>query len=270
METENDKQKFSASTRSKLGLVLGIAGIATLTTAIVVVALSAFGRIEWTQALTLVYWCAAAAALALLLIVVFALVRRRRGRPFFQLWPVLGAASAVVVVAYAVDWVAAWVEHPAIHDVSTDLADPPTFAVLPLRADNLDAVPGSDRRSMANLNPRQRWAAIHQDEYPGIRSVRIDDGAADVLEKAGRLARDRGWDIEENSPQGRLEARGTATLLAMPFIVVVEARPSGDGTASLIDMRMIAETGRSDHGVLAEEVESFLADLSGTTTAVRQ
>ena len=157
---------------------------------------------------------------------------------------------------------------PAIHDISTDLADPPQFKALPLRADNLDQVPGADLKAMSGLNPQQRWVLIHQQSYGDIRSVRINESAASVMAKAARLAEARGWEIVLNVPaEGRLEATAATKLMRFKDDIVLRVRPTETGDGSIVDMRSVARVGVSDLGYNAKLVRSFLADLSGTVTA---
>ncbi|HMO69704.1 MAG TPA: hypothetical protein PKE25_13830, partial [Novosphingobium sp.] len=49
---------------------------------------------------------------------------------------------------------------PAIHDVTTDLANPPQFEVLPLRADNL-----------AGVGTGENWRKIHARAYGDLAPV---------------------------------------------------------------------------------------------------
>jgi hypothetical protein len=160
---------------------------------------------------------------------------------------------------------------PAIHDISTDLADPPSFRTLTLRADNLDAIPGMDDADMKGMSPQQRWAVVHQKEYGNIRSVRINEPVPSVIAKAERLAEARGWDIAEAAPEeGRLEATETSALFRFKDDVVLRVKPSDTGEGSIVDMRSVSRVGVSDLGANAKRVRSFLADLSGTVTAVPQ
>lgn len=179
---------------------------------------------------------------------------------------IIGMALALLYVGWMLSIIATARSVPAIHDISTDLADPPQFQTLVVREDNLDNIPDSD--DMQGLTPLQRWTRLHQDAYPAVRSVRIDMKVAEVIEKAERLAESRGWNVASSVPaQGRLEATETTAIFGFKDDVVIRARPTQDGNASIIDMRSISRVGQSDLGANAQRVESFLADLSGTTTA---
>lgn len=159
---------------------------------------------------------------------------------------------------------------PAIHDVSTDLADPPTFQTLQMRSDNLDNVPGTDDEAMQGLTPQQRWAVVHQKDYGDIRSVRINEPVPMVIAKAERLAKARDWDVAIALPEeGRLEATDTSAFFRFKDDVVLRVRPSDTGDGSIVDMRSVSRVGQSDLGVNAKRVRSFLADLTGTVSAAR-
>jgi uncharacterized protein (DUF1499 family) len=157
---------------------------------------------------------------------------------------------------------------PAIHDISTDLADPPQFRMLAVRADNLDQIPGEGDAGMKGMNPQQRWAALHAKAYGDVRSVRIAMPVADTIAKAERLAKVRNWEIAVSDPvEGRLEATDTSRFFRFKDDVVLRIRPTEDRTGSIIDMRSISRVGVSDLGVNAKRVRSFLADMAGTNPA---
>lgn len=189
---------------------------------------------------------------------------RVAARPLRWAGMALGGALAVWLLSFA--YTARSV--PAIHDISTDLADPPQFRMLAVRADNLDQIPGEDDPEMKGMNPLQRWAAIHGKAYGDIRSVRIAMPVAEVIAKAERLAKVRGWEIAVSDPiEGRLEATETTRFFRFKDDVVIRVRPTEDGTGSIVDMRSISRVGISDLGVNAKRVRSFIADLAGTNPA---
>jgi hypothetical protein len=98
-----------------------------------------------------------------------------------------GMALGVGMMAWLLSFAWAGRSVPAIHDISTDLADPPQFAQLAVRADNLDKIPGENDDGMKGMSPQQRWVLIHQNAYGDIRSVRINQPVSDVVAKAERL-----------------------------------------------------------------------------------
>ena len=193
--------------------------------------------------------------------------RRRKGMRTKMPRLLVGMLSAAIFAGYIGYQVSVAKSLPAIHDISTDLADPPQFVALQLRADNWDAIPGTDDGDMQGLSPRQRWALLHQEAYPDIRSVRVNMPVADVIAAADRLAQDRDWDVAAaDQARGRLEATDTVSAFRFKDDVVLRVRPAAGGEGSIIDMRSVSRVGQSDIGVNAERVRSFLSDLSGTTT----
>ncbi|MDE0933180.1 MAG: DUF1499 domain-containing protein [Novosphingopyxis baekryungensis] len=193
--------------------------------------------------------------------------RRRKGMRTKMPRLLVGMLSAAIFAGYIGYQVSVAKSLPAIHDISTDLADPPQFVALQLRADNWDAIPGADNGDMQGLSPRQRWALLHQEAYPDIRSVRVNMPVADVIAAADRLAQDRDWDVvAADQARGRLEATDTVSAFRFKDDVVLRVRPAAGGEGSIIDMRSVSRVGQSDIGVNAERVRSFLSDLSGTTT----
>ncbi|WP_165853461.1 DUF1499 domain-containing protein [Aurantiacibacter aquimixticola] len=140
--------------------------------------------------------------------------------------------------------------HPPLHDISTDLEEPPEFRQLTLREDNL--VP---------FNNMEEWRSAHREGYPDIQPVVIDRSPEAVLANARTLAEERGWEIVNVDPaQGVLEATATAGFIRFFDDVVVEVTPVADGSTR-VDMRSVSRVGVSDLGYNAERVSSFLADL---------
>ncbi len=221
----------------------------------------------WQAGLGILPWTGLVALIALIVAIVGIILDRRKDRK--TRWPLLGIGTLVSLgfIGYLASYAMTLASLPAIHDITTDLADPPQFSALTLRADNWDNIPGADDSAMRGMNPRQRWATLHQGAYPDIRSVRIDQPVAEVIEKAKRLAEDRGWDVANVDPaSGHLEATATISLFRFKDDVVIRARAAENGQASIIDMRSVSRVGIHDLGANAKRVRQFLSDLSGTTT----
>ncbi len=229
---------------------------------------SGIGLWGWQAGLGILPWTGLIAVIALIIAIVGIILDRRKQRK--TRWPLLGLGTIVSLgfVGYLASYAMTIGSLPAIHDITTDLADTPQFSALTLRADNWDNIPGADDGEMRGMNPRQRWATLHQDAYPDIRSVRIDQPVAEVIEKAKRLAEDRGWEVVSVDPaSGHLEATATISLFRFKDDVVIRARAAENGQASIIDMRSVSRVGIHDLGANAKRVRQFLSDLSGTTTA---
>ena len=174
-----------------------------------------FGLWGWQAGLSILPFTGLAALIALIIAIVGIILDRRKGRK--TRWPLLGLGTVVTLGFPGVSGQLCDHHCHACRPSMTSpliLADPPAILGLcRLRADNWDNIPGADDSDMQGMNPRQRWATLHQDAYPDVRSVRIDEPVADVIEKARRLAEDRGWEIANIDPAaGHLEATATISL----------------------------------------------------------
>lgn len=231
---------------------------------------SDWGFWPWTSGMTGVTWSAGLAGFALLAALFFGWRARKGGIAIPRVLRWLGILVSVGYLAWLATFLIAQMSSPAIHDISTDLADPPQYGTLVLRPDNLDHVPGANDAAMHGMNPQQRWAAIHQKSYGDIRSVRINLPVAEVMAKAQRLAEARGWDIAATSPdEGRLEATAESRFFGFHTDMVLRVRPAENGVGSIVDMRATARELQNDRGTSAATLRAFLADLSGTLTATQ-
>ena len=145
-------------------------------------------------------------------------------------------------------------EVPAIHDITTDLANPPAFQTLPLRADNL-----------AGVETLDNWRRIHGAAYGDLRPVTINRPVAAVMADAHRLAEAQGWRIAAfDAAAGRLEATASVSYIRFYDDVLIVATPTADGQGSIVNMRSVSRIGVSDFGVNARRIRAFLADLQRT------
>jgi len=253
-----------------LGYLVLIAGLGALVWGAVAAVGTGWGFWEYTSGLKGVAGAFLLGIVAILMGLFQELRVRKSSTPPLRVRRWIGILVALVYVGWVGTFLVKALTVPAIHDVSTDLADPPAFQTLQLRADNWDAVPGADDAKMRGLTPEQRWAMVHQKAYGDIRSVRVNEPVPMVIAKAERLAKARGWDVATSLPEeGRLEATETSAFFQFKDDVILRVRPSDTGEGSIVDMRSVSRVGQSDLGVNAKRVRSFLADLTGTVTAAQ-
>lgn len=253
------------------GTVILIAGIGAFIWGLVSALGTGWGFWEYTSGLKGVTWAFFLALGAILLGALFGWRARKSITPPPRKRRWAGMLAGLIYAGWVGTFLTAALTVPAIHDISTDLADPPAFRTLSLRSDNLDAIPGMDNEEMKGMTPQQRWVVIHQKKYGDIRSVRINEPVPSVISKAERLAKARGWDVAVSLPEeGRLEATVTSALFRFKDDIVLRVKPTDTGEGSIVDMRSVSRVGVSDLGVNAKRIRSFLADLSGTVTSVPQ
>ena len=165
----------------------------------------------------------------------------------------IGLIPALLVFGFLAFGASSAGKYPAIHDATTDLADPPAFEVLELRKDNL-----------VGVETVENWRKIHAEAYPELATIIIDKPVAEVIADAEKLANARGWTVAKADPAaGRLEATAYAAWIRFQDDVVLRARPLDDGQRSEVDMRSVSRVGVGDLGYNANRVKEFLADLKG-------
>lgn len=190
------------------------------------------------------------------LVGMFARFGRRDGKMIAVLAVLVGAGFAVYLgnfyrIARSV---------PAIHDATTDLADPPQFRTLPLRADNLAKIPDLGRPGWDLLPPDERWRAVHADAYGDLKPLRLATPPAATLRKAEQVARELGWAVAAVDPRGQVEATDTTRFFRFRDDVVIRIRP-GERGGSVVDVRSVSRVGISDLGENARRVRRFLKKM---------
>ena len=140
---------------------------------------------------------------------------------------------------------------PPIHDITTDIENPPRFAaVLPRRA----GAPNSADYGGAEVAAQQRAA------YPDIRPLQLDVPPARAFALARAAASELGWEIvAADSAAGRLEATDRTFWFGFHDDIVVRVTPEGNG--SRIDVRSVSRVGRGDAGTNARRIRRFLEQV---------
>jgi uncharacterized protein (DUF1499 family) len=140
---------------------------------------------------------------------------------------------------------------PPIHDVTTDLDDPPAF---------VDLVPLRRRTPKGVEHGGPGVAALQRQGYPDLGPLDLAVPAADALRAADAVARRLGWDVVSVAPgEGRLEATATTRWFGFKDDVVVRVRSRGRG--SRVDVRSVSRVGHGDLGANAARIRHFLEAL---------
>jgi uncharacterized protein (DUF1499 family) len=166
------------------------------------------------------------------------------------------AAGVVAVPAY---WLYLARSVPPIHDISTDLDDPPAFvAVVPLRAD----APNPVEHGGAAVADAQRQG------YPDLAPLRVAAAPAEAFAWALEAARAMGWEIvAHDAAAGRIEATDTTFWFGFRDDVVI--RVGADGPGTRIDVRSKSRVGRSDVGTNAKRIRAYLGRVAAVAAAAR-
>lgn len=139
---------------------------------------------------------------------------------------------------------------PQIHNISTDVIDPPEFDVI-------------QHIRSASDNPLNYDSAIlaplQQASYPQVKTLFVADSPLDAFEHALVIANGEGWlVIDQDKAEGRIEATVTSKLWGFKDDVVIRIRQQENGTGSAIDLRSVSRVGRSDLGKNAERIIKFI------------
>eukprot|EP00439_Symbiodinium_sp_Y106_P088904 s1_g1440.t1 len=143
---------------------------------------------------------------------------------------------------------------PPIHDISTDLSEPPVFVAV--RAQRTPAHNSLDRTSPENLAELQLAA------YPDIQPILLDRHPGAAFEDAVTAAQSLGWEIVSVAvEEGRIEATDTTTLMGFKDDIVIRVRD--ENGAALVDVRSASRVGESDLGANAARIRDFRDELKG-------
>ncbi|PKQ05308.1 MAG: DUF1499 domain-containing protein [Alphaproteobacteria bacterium HGW-Alphaproteobacteria-11] len=176
--------------------------------------------------------------------IVRTLVSNRSGVRF----AIAGLVLGLLVAAPVVQGIMAGSQVPGIHDITTDLGNPPQFdAVVALRGEGTNPL---DRAEPENLAELQRQA------YPDIATIEVGEQPGKVFEAALETARAEGWDIVAFDPEaGLIEA--TATTRVMNFRDDVAIRVVERDGGAAVDIRSVSRVGISDLGANANRIRTF-------------
>lgn len=140
--------------------------------------------------------------------------------------------------------------YPRIHDISTDLQDPPQFTAAEKQR-------GSDSNS---LQTAPETLQLQEQGYPELETLVIAEQYEAVFDRAVQLATAMGWDIYlQDRNAGVIEAVDTTALMGFKDDVVIRLRTNAQGT--LVDLRSVSRVGVSDMGANAKRINAFLQRL---------
>jgi hypothetical protein len=176
---------------------------------------------------------------------------------------------AAPLVGYGLFFFNAASKVPPIHDVTTNLADPPQFSTLKLRDDLNKIVPDGGRADLKELTPAQRRAKLHAEAYGDLRTVSTAMPVAQTVAKIAEQAKARGWDVAvADAAAGRVEATEHVSLFRFADDIVFRVRADpANVQRSLIDVRSVSRVGISDVGVNARRIRTAVKELTGAEGA---
>lgn len=201
----------------------------------------------WQQGLLLYAGACLGAALLLALAVVLLLL------PRFAPWrrAIAGRALAALPGTALLLSLLSAGSHPPIHDISTDLQDPPQFT-----AAEQQRGPGSN-----SLQTDPETLALQAAAYPELRTLVSGESYEAMFDRAVQAATAMGWDIYlQDRNAGLIEAVDTTAVMGFKDDIVIRLRTNAEGT--LVDLRSVSRVGLGDMGANAARIDAFLARLA--------
>jgi uncharacterized protein (DUF1499 family) len=165
---------------------------------------------------------------------------------------VIALIMALTAVAIPLSWQRRAQRLPSIHDITTDLDNPPAFqSILASRAD-----------APNTLDRTPQLALLQREAYPDLAPITLPTPPPATFDRALAVAQSYGWEIvTADKSSGRIEATDTTRWFGFTDDIVVRLTPWGAGTR--VDVRSTARTGTGDLGRNASRIRRFLNDLSG-------
>jgi uncharacterized protein (DUF1499 family) len=175
---------------------------------------------------------------------------RRKGRKGPAVFAGFGVLVGILTAAVGYGWLRQAQGAPPLHDVTTDLENPPSFEALV-----------AERPAGSNAFTRTREDDdLQRQHYPDLAPVTLAQPARLVFERARLVADNQGWTIVASHPEaGRLEATDTTAWFGFTDDIVVRVTPWGTGTR--VDVRSVSRHGTSDTGTNARRIRRFLSAI---------
>lgn len=155
-----------------------------------------------------------------------------------------------------------------VHDVSTDVADPPmpSPALVAERGPSAHPIEREPRTELRAGRPEvENWAdnrvlRISGDLCRSARPVRLALAPAEAEERVEAALREAGLTVRTGDELGRVEGTHTSFWYEFKDDVIARVRP--DGAGSRVDIRSISRVGGSDLGANCGRVTRIVQALS--------
>ena len=142
---------------------------------------------------------------------------------------------------------------PMIHDITTDIDDPPGFTMI-------SSLRTTKENSLEYAG--ESIAAEQLKAFPDIQALFSTMTPQDAHVQALKTMETLGWVvIFSDESSGNIEAYDKSNVFGFIDDVVVRIRPEGKG--SLIDMRSVSRVGEGDLGANARRIRQFFQFFTG-------
>lgn len=137
---------------------------------------------------------------------------------------------------------------PPIHNISTDVNDPPAFQAILAQRGETDNPVTFDASTLA---------APQAEAYPWVKPLVTSLDQAGATQRAATVLESMGLDVVAVDAEAhRVEATHTSFWFGFKDDVVVRVRAAGDG--SVVDLHSVSRVGQSDLGQNARRIGRFI------------
>ncbi len=162
---------------------------------------------------------------------------------------ILAGALGLGCVVFVVVLIAGAGRAPVIHDISTDLDDPPAFSAAA-------RIPANAGRDLSYPHGNDETPRLQRAAYPDLNPIALELPADEAFEASLEAAEMLGWEVSERADGAMtFEAQDDTSVFRFVDDVVVRVRPAGSG--AVVDVRSTSRVGRGDMGVNAERIRRF-------------
>lgn len=202
-------------------------------------------------------------AVAVLLVGLVLFFVHRRSKPTSSRSAMIAVAISVIPIVGLGSQVFVASSVPAIHNISTDIVDPPQF-------DAIVAMRGEGTNPLEYSIEDDNLGEIQINAYPDIKTITADTDIASAFDKAVFIAENLGWDIVNKSVDWKtvsknganetiIEATQTTTLWQFKDDIVIRLRSNSQTPdTTYIDLRSVSRIGQSDLGANARRIQRFI------------
>lgn len=135
----------------------------------------------------------------------------------------------------------------AIHDITTDTANPPTFTMA-------QEMRGEGANTLA-IKPDS--IAQQQEAYPDLKTLQSTLARDTAFDRSLNIARQLEWHVyHQDRNAGVIEAVDATRFMRFKDDIVIRIQAHENG--SLIDLRSVSRVGKGDVGANAKRIRAFL------------
>jgi uncharacterized protein (DUF1499 family) len=166
----------------------------------------------------------------------------------------VGVILSIAVMGTLGYWFTEAQKYPPIHDISTDIENPPQFHdIVPLRVDAPNDTTYGD----------QEKADLQREAYPDVETLYLDQEYGEVFDRALVAAEQMPWEeiVTKDKESGIIEAYDKLPWFGFIDDVVIRIDMADTAGHTKIDMRSVSRIGRSDIGVNAKRIRNYLNTL---------